>query len=73
MVSNPVERFTIEQYLAMERAAQYKSEYIDGEIVAMVGASELLSESMTLADGLHLSSIDCRLKLSVVYDKITGR
>lgn len=40
MASKPIERFTIEEYLAMERAAQYKSEYIDGEIVAMVGASE---------------------------------
>lgn len=40
MASNPIERFTTEQYLAMERAAAYKSEYVDGEIIAMVGASE---------------------------------
>jgi Uma2 family endonuclease len=40
MASNLIERFTTEEYLAIERAAQYKSEYIDGEIVAMVGASE---------------------------------
>ena len=40
MASKPIERFTPNEYLAMERAAQYKSEYIDGEIIAMVGASE---------------------------------
>lgn len=30
---------TPEEYLACERAAEYKSEYFDGEICAMVGAS----------------------------------
>lgn len=32
--------FTPEQYLAMEREAEYKSEYFRGEIFAMSGASE---------------------------------
>ncbi len=32
--------YTPEQYLAMERAAPYKSEYFNGEIYAMAGASE---------------------------------
>src|SRR5829696_6395655 len=40
MASKPKLRFTPEEYLAMEREAEYKSEYIDGEIIAMVGASE---------------------------------
>jgi Uma2 family endonuclease len=40
MASKPIERFTAEEYLAMERAGQDKSEFIDGEIVAMGGASE---------------------------------
>lgn len=31
---------TPEEYLAFERAAEYKSEYFDGEIFAMTGASE---------------------------------
>ncbi|MDQ1560450.1 MAG: hypothetical protein QOD32_3510 [Pyrinomonadaceae bacterium] len=30
---------TPEEYLTLERAAEYKSEYLDGEIFAMVGAS----------------------------------
>lgn len=31
--------FTPEEYLALERKAEYKSEYLDGEIFAMTGAS----------------------------------
>jgi len=33
-------RYTPRQYLVRERRAQYRSEYFDGEIVAMAGASE---------------------------------
>ena len=32
--------YTPEEYLALERRAEFKSEYIDGRIVAMTGASE---------------------------------
>lgn len=39
MSSQPTTRLTPEEYLAVERRAEYKSEYIDGEIVAMTGAS----------------------------------
>ena len=39
MSSNPKTYLTPEQYLATERKAEYKSEYIDGEMVAMTGAS----------------------------------
>jgi Uma2 family endonuclease len=40
MASNPKKKYTPEEYLAMEREADYKSEYLDGEIFAMAGASE---------------------------------
>jgi Uma2 family endonuclease len=33
-------RYTPEEYLALERDAELESEYVDGEIVAMSGASE---------------------------------
>lgn len=33
------QRLTAEEYLARERAAEYRSEYFDGEIFAMAGAS----------------------------------
>ena len=39
MSSLPKVRFTPEQYLALERQAEYKSEFLDGEIFAMAGAS----------------------------------
>ena len=39
MASNPVSKLTEEQYLAIERAAEFKSEFLDGEMFAMSGAS----------------------------------
>ena len=40
MSSLPISCYTPEQYLEMERQADYKSEYLSGEIFAMAGASE---------------------------------
>jgi Uma2 family endonuclease len=39
MSTAALNRYTPEEYLAIERRAQFKSEYIEGEIVAMTGAS----------------------------------
>src|SRR5712692_2377909 len=39
MASSPVHPFTEEEYLALEEAAEYKSEFVDGEIFAMAGGS----------------------------------
>lgn len=39
MSSLPKARFTPQQYLALERAAETKSEFFNGEIFAMAGAS----------------------------------
>jgi Uma2 family endonuclease len=39
MASHPVTKLTEEQYLALERAAEFKSEYFDGEMFAMSGGS----------------------------------
>ncbi|HYX41581.1 MAG TPA: Uma2 family endonuclease, partial [Pyrinomonadaceae bacterium] len=39
MSSQPTTYLTPEEYLAIERKAEYKSEYIDGGMVAMTGAS----------------------------------
>src|SRR5689334_833783 len=33
--------FTVEEYLALERKAEHKSEYLNGFIFAMAGASEM--------------------------------
>lgn len=39
MASNPVTKITEEQYLALDRAAEFRSEFLDGEIIAMSGGS----------------------------------
>jgi Uma2 family endonuclease len=39
MTSQPEPRISPEEYLALEREAEYKSEYLGGEIFAMTGAS----------------------------------
>lgn len=39
MTSQPKSYMTPEEYLAFERQAEYKNEYIDGEVFAMTGAS----------------------------------
>src|SRR5262249_3462500 len=39
MASEPLHRISIEEYLALERRSETRSEYLDGEIFAMAGAS----------------------------------
>jgi Uma2 family endonuclease len=62
MASNPVHKLTEEEYLALERAAESKSEFLNGETFAMSGVSmqharierNLLTELTSL-----LSERDC--------------
>jgi Uma2 family endonuclease len=39
VASNPASKLTAEQYLAIERAAEFKSEFVDGEMYAMSGGT----------------------------------
>ena len=39
MATDPKSRVTVEQYLALERQSETRSEYLDGEVFAMTGAS----------------------------------
>jgi Uma2 family endonuclease len=57
MAAQHTPRFTPEQYLEMERAAEYKSEYYRGEIFAMAGAS--------YAHGLLISHLNFELLLGL--------
>lgn len=62
MLTVPVPRYTPEEYLALERAAGYKSQYYRGEIFAMAGASEPHNRILTnLIVAIHgaLRGRDC--------------
>jgi Uma2 family endonuclease len=45
MSLQPKPYFSPEDYLALERSAEFKSEYFDGEIFAMAGAIDETSSS----------------------------
>src|SRR4026209_1602245 len=63
MSALPKPYYTPEQYLELDRAAQYKSEYVQGEIFAMAGASEehnMISINTILALGPQLRRGPCR-------------
>jgi Uma2 family endonuclease len=53
-----LKRYTPEEYLALERAAKYKSEYIDGYITAMSG----VSREHNLIAGNMFATIHSQLK-----------
>ncbi len=55
-------RYTPHQYLTMERAAEFKSEYVNGEIVAMAGASRehiLIVTNLVRELSSHLRTGSC--------------
>lgn len=57
-----ITRYTPEQYLAMERKAEFKSEYYDGFITAMSGASRphnLISANVSRQLGNQLEQRSC--------------
>src|SRR5438270_9398553 len=62
MSTQPTTQLTPEEYLAVERRAEYKSEYIDGEMVAMTGASRrhnLIATNITREIGQQLKGRPC--------------
>ncbi len=74
MASDPKRRISPEGYLALERQAETKSEYLDGEIFAMTGASRkhnriitnliIALDAQLKAKGCELFAIDMRVKVS---------
>ncbi len=63
MSTQPKTFLTPEQYLAIERAAETKSEYWKGEMFAMSGARlahNVINVNLTLQLGLQLSSSPCQ-------------
>ena len=68
-IPQPRARFTVAQYLALERAAAEKHEYFDGAIVAMAGESPehgLVSANLVVTLGSQLIDKPC-----VVFTKDT--
>jgi len=54
---------TVDEYLAIERAAESKSEFFDGELFAMAGASHKhneVNENLSIELGLRLRGSGCR-------------
>ena len=57
------QRLTAEEYLALERAAATRSEFINGEMLAMAGGSpahSLITTNLTIALGTRLRGGSCR-------------
>lgn len=78
MSSVPKLRYTPEQYLEMERKAEFRHEYVNGEILAMAGASRAHNR-ITLNIGSALSGLlegtpcepyttDMRVRVSPIRD-----
>jgi Uma2 family endonuclease len=73
MASSPIVRITEEQYLEMERTAEYKSEYDHGEVISMAGAGyEHIYLARNLNGELYVRlrgsnciafAADCRVKI----------
>jgi Uma2 family endonuclease len=60
----PVSLFTAEEYLRLERAAESRSEYVNGEIVAMAGGTfnhEEISSNIQMALKVQLRDRPCRV------------
>ncbi|MCC6446900.1 MAG: Uma2 family endonuclease, partial [Armatimonadetes bacterium] len=66
MVTQPVPQTKLhspEEYLALEREAESRSEYLNGEIYALAGTSlnhSVLTANVTVAIGLRLRGKPCR-------------
>jgi Uma2 family endonuclease len=66
--------YTPEEYLALERAAEYRSEYLDGEIFAMAGASEaynLIAANIIRHLGNQFEGGPCRVYTNDMRVRVT--
>lgn len=67
-------RYTAEQYLMLERKAAYKSEYINGQIIAMSGASRahnLIAGNIYREISLQLRGRPCEVYISDMRVKVS--
>ncbi|MDQ2808263.1 MAG: Uma2 family endonuclease [Chloroflexota bacterium] len=72
----PQPRYSQEEYLAYERQAEYKSEYIDGQIIAMAGASRehnLVTTNLLRVISNQLLDRPCEVYTGDMRVKITAQ
>jgi Uma2 family endonuclease len=70
MASLPKRYYTPEEYLALERAADYRSEYLAGEIFAMCGASEAHNTITINSEGHNTITINI---VAAMHTQFVGR
>jgi Uma2 family endonuclease len=77
MTSQPKTTYlTPEEYLAIERQNEYKSEYIDGEMVAMTGASRrhnIIAVNITSSLDRQLTGRPCEIYANDMRVRIASR
>ena len=76
MTSQPKTYLTPEEYLAIERQNEYKSEYIDGEMVTMTGASRrhnIISVNVTRELSQQLRERPCELYANDMRVRISSK
>jgi Uma2 family endonuclease len=64
MATDPKQRLTIQEYLTLERQAETKSDYLDGEMFAMSGASRehnVISVKLASSLDIQLAEGDCEV------------
>ncbi len=64
MSALPNKKWTVEEYLAFERASEEKHEYLAGEVYLMAGASEnhnLIVANLIITIGIQLRNRPCRI------------
>jgi len=68
--------YTVEEYLVFERESAEKHEYIDGEIIAMAGASRehnLIGTNTTVALATHLRGKGCEVYANDMRVRMKGK
>ena len=76
MASIPQAHLTPEEYLVRERAAEFKSEYVDGVALAMAGASERhnrIVANLIMTLGPQLRKGPCRIYPSDLKVRVSNR
>jgi Uma2 family endonuclease len=76
MASGPITKVSAEEYLALDRAAEFRSELLDGEMVAMSGGSLRHSElKINLAVSVHAAfrGSGCRVFDSDLRVRVSSR